>query len=192
MKIICRGRQTGKTAELVRMSAETGTPIVVLHDAHAKRVIEIAVELNLKIPTPILWAQVKGHKCVLVDDAETLITRFLQCQVMAMTINNDECPHISGIDCVSSRGLCGSCPVRIWHVWNNKEEPEYKLPIRFHDLLNQVIEKPPLGLVPKWVRDEQRREEVQSAIHRYLRDRKPIPPEWVKEYNELSKGEITK
>lgn len=45
--------------------------------------------------------------------------------------------------------------------------------------------KPPLGLVPKFVRQKERLDEVRSAIARYYREEMKIPVEWVEEYNEL-------
>lgn len=47
--------------------------------------------------------------------------------------------------------------------------------------------KPPLGLVPKWVRQKERYEEVCQAIARYYNANREIPTEWVEEYNELVK-----
>lgn len=45
--------------------------------------------------------------------------------------------------------------------------------------------KPPLGLIPRYIRDEERLSEVGGAIYRYLNERYPIKPEWIEEYNEL-------
>lgn len=47
--------------------------------------------------------------------------------------------------------------------------------------------KPPLGLVPKWVRQKERYEEVCQAIARYYNANREIPIEWIEEYNELVK-----
>lgn len=50
--------------------------------------------------------------------------------------------------------------------------------------------KPPLGLIPKWVRDGERLTEIGKAIERYVKFNVTtegclykIPLEWVKEYN---------
>lgn len=45
--------------------------------------------------------------------------------------------------------------------------------------------RPPLGLTPKRIRQEQRFQEVCAAIARYYDAGKKIPIEWVEEYNEL-------
>ena len=58
--------------------------------------------------------------------------------------------------------------------------------LNLHNVSNCAI-KPPLGLVPKWVRQKERHEEVCQAIARYYNDNREIPTEWVEEYNELVK-----
>jgi len=49
------------------------------------------------------------------------------------------------------------------------------------------LEKPPIGLVPKWVCDEARRVEILEAMMRYAYSHKNIPPEWIEELVQLSK-----
>jgi hypothetical protein len=53
-----------------------------------------------------------------------------------------------------------------------------------HDVSNSAV-RPPLGLVPKWVRQKERYYEVCGAIARYYDAGKKIPIEWIEEYNEL-------
>lgn len=45
--------------------------------------------------------------------------------------------------------------------------------------------KPPLGVKPRWLHDEQRLQDLGGAIYRYLSDKMPIKIEWVEEYNEI-------
>jgi hypothetical protein len=45
--------------------------------------------------------------------------------------------------------------------------------------------KPPLGLVPKWVRQRERYYEICQAIARYYDADKQIPIEWIVERNDL-------
>ncbi|MGE9751377.1 hypothetical protein ACQP3R_00265 [Bacillus inaquosorum] len=45
--------------------------------------------------------------------------------------------------------------------------------------------KPPLGVIPKWLHDERRAEELKAAIDRRLSANWHIPPEWIEEYNLL-------
>lgn len=49
----------------------------------------------------------------------------------------------------------------------------------------EQIVKPPIGLMPKWVSDKERLNEVRSAIVRYYDAELKIPIEWIKEYNGL-------
>ena len=53
--------------------------------------------------------------------------------------------------------------------------------------MNVMNEKPPLGLIPKYVREAERLKEVGSAIWRYLDACEVIPMKWIEEYNELVK-----
>ncbi len=46
-------------------------------------------------------------------------------------------------------------------------------------------EKPPLGVKPQKIHDEQRNEMLSAGISRYLKAGKEIPIEWVDEYNEI-------
>lgn len=48
------------------------------------------------------------------------------------------------------------------------------------------FQKPPLGLKPKNIHDEERMSDIAQAISRYIEAVKTIPTEWVEEYNELS------
>jgi hypothetical protein len=52
----------------------------------------------------------------------------------------------------------------------------------------EKLTKPPLGLRPKWLVDELRIEEVKNAMERYIEVNKPIPIEWINEYNDLAEG----
>lgn len=47
------------------------------------------------------------------------------------------------------------------------------------------INRPPLGLIPKWIRQEERLKEVKEAMLRYLDANLEIPTEWGEEYEEL-------
>ncbi len=43
------------------------------------------------------------------------------------------------------------------------------------------VKKPPLGLVPRFIRDEQRAREIIDAILRYIDNGRPGPHEWIDE-----------
>ena len=47
--------------------------------------------------------------------------------------------------------------------------------------------KPPLGIMPKHLWDEKRVDDLIHGMNRYIEARMPIPTEWVKEYNRLTK-----
>lgn len=45
--------------------------------------------------------------------------------------------------------------------------------------------KPPLGITPRYIHDEARRQELGEAITRYIEAGLAISTDWVNEYNEL-------
>ena len=45
--------------------------------------------------------------------------------------------------------------------------------------------KPPIGVMPKKLYKQQRMDDLKGAIDRYKEANKPIPIEWVTEYNQL-------
>ena len=46
-----------------------------------------------------------------------------------------------------------------------------------------MIDKPPLGLIPKEIHNMQRRADIIAAIVRYANAGKAIPIGWIEEYN---------
>lgn len=55
-------------------------------------------------------------------------------------------------------------------------------------VIGSAIEKPPIGLMPKFIHREKRLMDVCGAISRYYNAGLEIPIEWVQEYNELVKS----
>mgnify|MGYP001012134399 FL=1 len=53
MKIIYKPRQSGKTLEVIKMSAETGYRIVCHSQSECSRVFHVAQEMGLNIPFPM-------------------------------------------------------------------------------------------------------------------------------------------
>ena len=47
--------------------------------------------------------------------------------------------------------------------------------------------RPPLGVMPKFIWDRKRISMLKEAIKRYLDENEAIPNEWITEYNELVK-----
>ncbi|MCY1093974.1 MULTISPECIES: hypothetical protein [Bacillus] len=52
--------------------------------------------------------------------------------------------------------------------------------------------EPPLGVMPKWLHDERRTEDIAAAIERRISARSEIPLEWFEEYNNLIKHQVKK
>lgn len=50
---------------------------------------------------------------------------------------------------------------------------------------NETLTAPPLGLVPKFIRQEQRLREITEAIERYKSAAHPVPSEWIDEKEEI-------
>lgn len=46
--------------------------------------------------------------------------------------------------------------------------------------------RPPLGLTPRWICEEERLEQVRAAIGRYIDASMNVPVEWIEEHNELT------
>ena len=80
MKVICRERCSGKTAELVKHSAKSGAPIVCVEPEY---VVGLATQMGLEIPTPLTIAQFKRgeYEHVLLDDADWALRTLLGCEV---------------------------------------------------------------------------------------------------------------
>lgn len=95
MEIICRGRKTGKTIQLIRMSAKTGTPIVVGSMAEKQSIKDMEKALGIIIPEPFTVSELKGGKyvpptSVYVDNAECLLQRLLETKIAAITISDND------------------------------------------------------------------------------------------------------
>ena len=82
MTVYIAGRQTGKTTHLIWVSAMTGAVIVAPTYQMVKHIDQLARELGLKIPPPILvveWAQMVARKQVhpeqryLVDELQMVL-----------------------------------------------------------------------------------------------------------------------
>ena len=51
--------------------------------------------------------------------------------------------------------------------------------------------KPPLGIPPRHLHEENRMQQISDAVARYTEVFKPIPAEWIEEYNELAARRTT-
>lgn len=52
--------------------------------------------------------------------------------------------------------------------------------------LQPVMDKPPIGIVPKYIHDERRLKDLVKAIKRYTEKNLFIDPKWFEEYNVLA------
>ncbi|MEK5135602.1 hypothetical protein NST39_16320 [Bacillus sp. FSL W8-0645] len=52
--------------------------------------------------------------------------------------------------------------------------------------------EPPIGVMPKWIHDERRAEDLAAAIERRITERLEIPHEWFEEYNNLLESQVKK
>ena len=90
MKIIAGERQSGKTTELIRISAVTGYPIVTFTCQAAEHVKRMAYEMGVKIPDPIYSGErgVSLPSKVLVDQIDYRAPSF-DCNIAAATVDLD-------------------------------------------------------------------------------------------------------
>ena len=81
MEIYISGRQFGKTTMLIQESAQTGATIAVATYPMARHVEFLARKLNLKIPTPVTYAEIfrtyrEGKtKRYLVDELQMMLSQ---------------------------------------------------------------------------------------------------------------------
>jgi len=101
MEIIYKGRQQGKTAELIKWSAENQTYIVVANRNAAQNVARQAQEMGYEnMPFPITIEEVVRYgfrgtyiKKVLVDDVDLIIQQLLgmvECEIMTLNKTDGE------------------------------------------------------------------------------------------------------
>lgn len=50
-----------------------------------------------------------------------------------------------------------------------------------------MAKKPPIGITPRWLLDEEREKEIFDAIKRYQDADYSVPIEWIVELNEITK-----
>lgn len=81
MEIYISGRQFGKTTMLIKESAQTGATIAVATYQMARYVEFLARKLNLKIPTPVPYAEIfrnyrkNENKRYLVDELQMMLSQ---------------------------------------------------------------------------------------------------------------------
>lgn len=96
MQCFVSGRRTGKTTQLIKLSHDTGIPIVTRNAAMANCIERQALRMGVAIPKPIVnrvsgWREPPVAKCesVLVDEAGGILEDMLGTRVVAVAINGD-------------------------------------------------------------------------------------------------------
>jgi len=101
MKLIIKGRQTGKTTELIHTSEATGYNIITPNKVSARNIEKMASELGCSIPKVLTVEEIKNpinidvsiERKFLLDDTELVLEdalkNYLGVNIAAATINNE-------------------------------------------------------------------------------------------------------
>ena len=98
MKIILGNPGSGKTKELLAMSAERNVPILCESDARCERLLVKAQGYGYTIPTPVTLAQIDTVDDVLIDDIERFFNIALNVKLEAFTVNRDPGVEVKDLD----------------------------------------------------------------------------------------------
>lgn len=116
--------------------------------------------------------EVKGESDS-TDELKARLERLRDFFFMICTEDWDEMLH-------EAYGQCVLAPEDITFLCEIEEKEEEK-----RDPDRTVKKKPPLGIMPRYLWERKRCREIAEAIDQYTYAEKPIPNEWVEEYNEL-------
>lgn len=77
MMVIVGGRGNGKTAQLIKLSAETGIPIFAPTNRMARSIREQAKNMGIDIPPTESYCErsLAGHRRILIDEAQEILER---------------------------------------------------------------------------------------------------------------------
>lgn len=84
MKIINRGRRSGKTLMMIHTAYVTGCPIIVYNEQRANQILKQATDLGCDVIVYTIdeWVHMHGierqHPNILIDEAEDFIERALE------------------------------------------------------------------------------------------------------------------
>lgn len=102
MKVILKGRQEGKTTELIKMSVATNTYILVMDRRRQRQVADMARKMgyeNMLFPVTLAEhfdankSQGMINRRFLIDDADEILQRLIDVPILAITMtkeNTDE------------------------------------------------------------------------------------------------------
>lgn len=94
MKKIIKFRGQGKTADLIKMSAETGYRIIALSDT--RYIVDMSKQMGVEIPQPITrkecnLAQYRNdEKPFLIDELEQFVINSIGHEIYAATLNAED------------------------------------------------------------------------------------------------------
>lgn len=97
MKVICRGKATGKSTELIQMCAENGGYIVCESLHRADKIAKYARMLGLNIPLPITFREFithqyspQGIKNFYFDNIDRILQGMTSVEIKAISLTEDE------------------------------------------------------------------------------------------------------
>jgi hypothetical protein len=101
MKIKIGRRDSGKTVELIKQSAETGYYIICFSNTEANRVAKVARDMGLKIPYPLSAHEFmsqqyfyRGIKGFLIDNIDLVFNSMSSVPIIAATLTPDAIEEI--------------------------------------------------------------------------------------------------
>lgn len=98
MRLIMKGRGTGKTTELIYASEVAGIPIATYSKANAEYIKDMAERMGCNIPEPTTYYDLANkhhcgdmqYKSVLADDVDSILQKalnsYLNCYVIGATM----------------------------------------------------------------------------------------------------------
>ncbi|MBQ2470958.1 MAG: hypothetical protein II508_00010 [Acholeplasmatales bacterium] len=98
MKIILGNPGSGKTKELLALSAEKNVPILCESAARVERLLVKAQGYGYNIPTPVTLDNVGTASEVIVDDIERFFSQALNVKLNALSVNRDKSVDICDLD----------------------------------------------------------------------------------------------
>lgn len=135
MEVIMRTRRSGKTAELIRRSAETGTYILALNRVRAAQIADQARAMGYAIPFPVtLDEYYKSHGFagssirrdgLYIDDVKDVLQSMLrEVEIKAFTleVDNDDLTWLKENPIQVQRGLRAKINGIIDDCWEDKHE----------------------------------------------------------------------
>lgn len=97
-QIIIGGKRSGKTTEIIKLSAKTGRYILVSNHNEAANLVKLARELGLNVPYPITVQEVVSDKLkgssirrdgLYVDNALDILEKIIAVPIVGASINRE-------------------------------------------------------------------------------------------------------